>query len=76
MTAQLKSFPKSSELKERLAADDRYERLRELARKASLLSFALTGVMSLTGNDETWGLRDAADEIHGELMALAKEVAA
>ena len=49
------------------------ERLEIVARKADLLSLALSGMMSLSQSDQAWPLRDAADAIATELDAIAKE---
>jgi hypothetical protein len=48
--------------------------LEEIARKADLLSLAVTGVMALECADDKWPLRDAADEIKSELEAITEEV--
>ena len=76
MTAQVKRFPfKTPEQQALWAKHDHIGgELKAIARKASLLSLALTAVMELHGNDEVEGLRDAADEIYGELIVLAEEV--
>ena len=49
------------------------ERLDLIARKADLLSLALSGMMSLSQSDQAWPLRDVADEIATKLEAIAKD---
>jgi hypothetical protein len=45
-----------------------------VARKADLLSFAITGLMELHQDDEAWPLRDAADQIVSELESIIEEM--
>jgi hypothetical protein len=82
MSAQVKRFPAKTPALRRSPEQQAIRRkhdyvdreLKAIARKASLLSLALTGVMELHGTDEVEGLRDAADEIYGELIVPAGEV--
>jgi hypothetical protein len=79
MTAQVKRLPslpeRTPEQHARFVKDcDLSERLAALSRKAALLSFGITGLMELHGNEQAWGLRDAADELDGELAAIAREL--
>ncbi len=49
-------------------------RLQVVARKADLLSFAITGLMEVHQDDEAWPLRDAADQIVSELESIIEEM--
>ena len=55
-----------------MSKPDLAEQLEYPARKASLLAFAVTGIMELERNQGFWPLRDAADEISNELAAFAQ----
>jgi hypothetical protein len=85
MTAEVKDFPTrkrtpaesmTPEQHELWVKHDRIDgELKAIARRVRLLSFAITGLMTLHDNDEVEGLCDAADEIYGELIVLTEELA-
>jgi hypothetical protein len=50
--------------------EDVADRLRELARKADLMAWALQGVMALEDNDAAWPIQDVVYEIKNALEAI------